>query len=159
MSLKISDVLPSLREETLTEIKSLSTSLNELSSRYHNMVDFYDPVELEEIKRLFNGYMQRYASLYSKIRKYKGSQHVYLEDQRKQVKAEVMDRLLKTMKVSQADVFIYGDSEYVTKTELLMTLRGVMIKIELMYDRYDVTYSSIVQSQSLAKREYEQNKR
>ena len=38
-------------------------------------------------------------------------------------------------------------------------IKEFMIKVELMYDRYDTTFQSIVQSLSTAKKEYENSQK
>lgn len=162
MKYKVTDLVPSLKEETLKELKTIMIYLTNISKEYYETNDTSDPFILEDLKRRFDGYMQRMATLYSKTKKYKGAQHVYLEDVRKKVKSEVLSRLMappSSLKITQAEVVVYADEEYAEKIKLIENLREFMINVELMYERFETTYQSIVQSQSLAKREYEQSKK
>lgn len=162
MKYKVTDLVPSLRESTISELKDSIKKLTDLSSVYQKSSDISDPYFLENIKKEFDGYMQRMATLFSKIKKYKGAQHVYLEDVRKKVKSEVLVKLMsepRNLKITQAEVYLYTDEEYIEKIKLVESLREFMINVELMYERFEITYNAIIQSQSLVKREYEQSKK
>lgn len=162
MKYKVTDLVPSLKEDTLKELRATIKTLLTISERYQKSGDISDPFLLEELKKEFDSYMQRMATLYSKTKKYKGSQHVYLEDIRKKIKSEVLIRLMgapSNMKITQAEVVVYSDEEYVEKITLLENLREFMINVELMYERFETTYNAIIQSQSIVKKEYEQSKR
>ena len=162
MKYKVTDLVPTLKEDTLKELRTTIKTLLSISERYQKSGDISDPFLLEELKKEFDSYMQRMATLYSKTKKYKGSQHVYLEDIRKKIKSEVLIRLMgapNNMKITQAEVVVYSDEEYVEKITLLENLREFMINVELMYERFETTYNAIIQSQSIVKKEYEQSKR
>jgi hypothetical protein len=52
----------------------ITKNLRVLSAEYHNMVDMYDPNQLEIIKRKFDSEMQSLSVYYAKIKKFKGGQ-------------------------------------------------------------------------------------
>lgn len=161
MEVKVSDVVPSLKESTVSAIKESIGRLKSISNEYTNMQDLQDPFVLEKIKRDFDSELTNMATLFSKIKRYKGGQHVYLEDTRKRIKSEIISKLMSpplNLKTTQAETAIYSNEEYVAKMEIIENLRGFMTNVELLYDRYESTFNSIIQSQSLAKYQYEKNR-
>ncbi len=152
---KVSDLI-SLTEKDYRDTNDLLKKLTELSNEYHNMTDMYDPNLLEVIKRKFNSYMQRLAVCYSKIKKYKGSQHVYLDEARKKIKGEALQILLdEGAKVTSAETLVYKTRYYTERIKLMEDIKEFMIKTELLYERFEYTFSSIVQSYSAARKEKE----
>ena len=153
--LKVTDLV-GLDESDYKNTLSTISKLKKLSWEYHNMSDFYDPFELEKIKRTFDSYMQTFASQYAKVKKYKGSQHVYLDEVRKKIKAEALGILLEEgMRVTAADTIVYKSEYYVQRVNLMEDIKEFMIKVELYYERFNNTFDSIVSSLYTAKKEFE----
>lgn len=157
--LKVSDLVD-LSKETYTETTATLKKLVELSAQYHNMSDMYDPHQLEQIKRKFDSYMQNLAVHYAAIKKFKGNQHVFLDEVRKRVKAEALQQLLdEGQRVTAAETLVYKSDYYVKRVNLMEDIKEFMIKVELLYDRYNTTFQSIVQSLSSARKEFENSKK
>jgi hypothetical protein len=158
-NLKVSDLI-NLSERDYIDTNTLLKQLQELSSEYHNMVDMYDPHQLEIIKRKFDGYMQSLAVHYARIKKFKGSQHVYLDEIRKKIKGEALQILLdQGQKVTSAETLVYKTEYYTQRINLMENIKEFMLKTELLYDRYEYTFNAIIQSLSTARKEMEANKK
>ena len=157
--LKVSDLI-ALTESDYINTNNLIKNLRDLSTEYHNMTDMYDPNQLEVIKRQFDGYMQSLAVYYAKIKKFKGAQHVYLDEVRKKIKGEALQILLDDgHKVTSAETLVYKTDYYVQRINLMESIKEFIIKTELMYERFEATFNSIIQSYSTARREYENSKK
>jgi len=158
-TLKVSDLI-TLSKEDYLETHKIIGSLKELSTEYHNMTDLYEPNQLEIIKRKFDSHMQTLSTYYAKIKKFKGSQHVYLDEVRKKIKAEALEIILSEgVKVTVADSLVYKSDYYVSRINLMEDIKEFMIKTELLYERFDRTFDSIVQSYSTARKEFENSKK
>lgn len=156
--LKVSDLVP-LSESSYTNTTKCLSILKGLAGEYHDMTDMYDPYELERIKRAFDAEMQNLSVHYAAIKKFKGNQHVYLDEVRKRVKAEALEMLLdEGKKITAAGDLVYKSKYYTDRIALMENIKEFMIKVELLYDRYSTTFQSIVQSLSAAKKEYEASK-
>lgn len=157
--LKVSDLI-NLSQEDYINTNAILNNLLELSKEYHNMVDMYDPNQLEIIKRKFDSQMQHLSPYYAKIKKFKGSQHVYLDEVRKKIKGESLQLLLdEGHKVTSAETLVYKTDYYVKRISLMENIKEFMIKTELLYDRFEATFNSIIQSYSTAKMEMINNNR
>ena len=157
--LKVSDLV-NLSQQDYIQTNEVIKVLTGLSSEYHNMVDMYDPNQLEIIKRKFDSNMQSLAVYYAKIKKFKGSTHTYLDEVRKKIKGEALQLLLdEGQKVTSAETLVYKTEYYVNRVELMEDIKEFMIKVEELYSRFDSTFNSIVQSYSAARREFENNKK
>ena len=158
-NLKVSDLVD-LSKEDYVQTNILLNNLLSLSNEYHNMVDMYDPNQLEIIKRKFDGYMQNLAVSYAKIKKFKGSQHVYLDEVRKKIKGEAMQLLLdEGQKVTSAETLVYKTDYYVKRVNLMEDIKEFMLKTELLYERFEYTFNAIIQSYSTARKEFESSKK
>ena len=157
--LKVSDLIDLSQEDYINTNNTINNLLI-LSKEYHDMVDMYDPSQLEIIKRKFDSNMQHLAVHYAKIKKFKGAQHVYLDEVRKKIKGEALQILLdEGQKVTSAESLVYKTDYYIKRINLMENIKEFMIKTELLYERFDATFNAIVQSYSSAKKEYENNKR
>lgn len=144
--LKVSDLVD-LKESDYKNTLGTINELQKLSFEYHNMSDFYDPNQLEIIKRKFDSYMQTFAVQYAKIKKFKGSQHVYLDEVRKRIKAEALEILMEEgVKVTAADSLVYKSKYYTERIRLMEDVKEFMIKTEILYERFDTTFQAIVSS-------------
>ena len=157
--LKVSDLI-NLSQEDYEQTNMILKSLLNLSSEYHNMVDIYDPNQLEIIKRKFDSQMQHLSPFYAKIKKFKGSQHVYLDEIRKKIKGEALQLLLdEGQKVTSAESLVYKTDYYVKRISLMENIKEFMLKTEMLYERFEATFNAIIQSYATARREYESNKK
>ena len=157
--LKVSDLI-NLSQEDYEQTNMILKSLLNLSSEYHNMVDIYDPNQLEIIKRKFDSQMQHLSPFYAKIKKFKGSQHVYLDEIRKKIKGEALQLLLdEGQKVTSAESLVYKTDYYVKRISLMENIKEFMLKTEMLYERFEATFNAIIQSYATARREYEANKK
>src|SRR5690349_22210679 len=113
--LKVSDLIDLTQDDYIQTNKVLNNLLS-LSAEYHNMVDMYDPNQLEIIKRKFDSQMQHLSPQYAKIKKFKGGQHVYLDEVRKKIKGEALQLLLdEGHKVTSAETLVYKTDYYVKR--------------------------------------------
>lgn len=158
-NLKVSDLV-NLSKEDYIQTNSITKNLLDLSAEYHNMVDMYDPNQLEIIKRKFDSNMQNLAVYYAKIKKYKGGTHTYLDEVRKKIKGEALEILLSEgHKVTSAETLVYKTEYYVKRINLMEDIKEFMIKTELFYERFEYTFNAIIQSYSTARKEFENSKK
>ena len=158
-NLKVSDLVDSSKEDYVNT-NSILNNLLVLSKEYHEMTDMYDPNQLEIIKRKFDSQMQHLSTYYAKIKKFKGGQHVYLDEVRKKIKGEALQLLLdEGHKVTSAETLVYKTDYYVKRINLMENIKEFMIKTELLYDRFEATFNAIIQSYSTARKEFENTKR
>ena len=157
--LKVSDLID-LSQEDYVNTNTILNNLLSLSKDYHMMVDMYDPNQLEIIKRKFDNQMQHLSPYYAKIKKFKGSQHVYLDEVRKKIKGEAMQLLLdEGQKVTSAETLVYKTDYYVKRVNLMEDIKEFMLKTELLYERFEYTFNAIIQSYSTARKELENSKK
>lgn len=157
--LKVSDLVD-LTVDDYKDTNAVLSNLKILSAEYHNMVDMYDPNQLEIIKRKFDSQMQHLSPHYAKIKKFKGSQHVYLDEVRKKIKGEALQLLLDAgEKITAAETLVYKTPYYVDRITLMENIKEFMIKTELLYERFEYTFNAIVQSLSTARKEFENNRK
>lgn len=158
-NLKVSDLVD-LNKEDYINTNNILNNLLVLSKEYHDMADMYDPNQLEIIKRKFDSQMQHLSPYYAKIKKFKGGQHVYLDEVRKKIKGEALQLLLdEGHKVTSAETLVYKTDYYVNRINLMENIKEFMIKTELLYDRFEATFNAIIQSYSTARKEFENTKR
>ena len=156
--LKVGDLIP-LSKDTYDQTLECIEKLTNLSIEYSNMTDFYDPFQLEEIKRKWNGYMTQFAVCFSKIKKFKGSQHVYCDEVRKEIKSQALQLLLdEGVKVTSAESLVYGTEYYKERVLLIQDVKEFFIKTDLLYERFEYTFQAIIQSLSTARKEYDASK-
>lgn len=157
--LRVSDLI-NLSQSDYEETNLILKNLLTLSAEYHNMVDMYDPNQLEIIKRKFDSQMQHLATYYAKIKKFKGSQHVYLDEIRKKIKGEALQLLLdEGQKVTSAESLVYKTDYYVKRINLMENIKEFMLKTEMLYERFEATFNAIIQSYSTAKKEMDNNRK
>lgn len=157
--LRVSDLI-NLSQEDYEQTNIILKNLLNLSAEYHNMVDMYDPNQLEIIKRKFDSQMQHLSPYYAKIKKFKGSQHVYLDEIRKKIKGEALQLLLdEGQKVTSAESLVYKTDYYVKRISLMENIKEFMLKTEMLYERFEATFNAIIQSYSTARKEMEASKK
>ena len=149
--LKVSDLIP-FEQESYQEIIATIKVLSNLTEEYRQT---YSLDKMETIKREFNAYLERFAVLYSQTKAYKGDTHTYLSEHRKRFKGETMDILMNKdgYNATAAEKLVYSHPYYTKRLDLLEDITEFFIRTELLFDRYNVTLQSIIQSISVASRE------
>lgn len=157
--LKVSDLVKGFSDADRNEIVELINSLWAITDRYESMKDVNDLDELERIKREFNGHLQRFAVLFSKVKKFKDSNFQYLGEHRKRFKAAAVKRLLdEGNNATNSNNLVYDSDYYVERVELMEKLVEFFTKVDLYYNRCEDTLRAIIQSISVASKEKESSK-
>jgi hypothetical protein len=151
VSIKLSDLI-SLPTNYIENVSKAMGNLKELTDLYLKTDNLQ---ELESIKRRFVADLQYFTELYSRAKRYKGVNHTYFETQIKRIKAEAIE-LLKTegLKPTAAEVACYGSPYYTERVNKLEEARSSFIHIEEKYNVYNSTLQAIIQSISVANKEY-----
>ena len=145
--LKVTDIIPSFKEEYSKDILNLIQILDGLSENYKSIED---PFALDNLKREYNGYLQRFAFLVSRVKTFKRSNHTYLEEVRKKIKAEAIKRMLdRKISITSAKELVYADEYYSDRMSLIDEISRMFIRTEMAYDSYSQTLQCIIQSISL----------
>jgi hypothetical protein len=148
--------LISFSKDTYTEILDCIKILSGLTQEYRE-TDNLDA--LEKIKREFNAHLERYATLYSQTKKYKGDTHTYLSEHRKRFKGETMKLLIdEGLAVTAADKLIYAHPHYVKRLNLLEDITEFFIRTEELFQMYNTILQSIVQSISVQSKQFSNSK-
>lgn len=154
--LKVSDLVKGFTDKDYNEINSLINDLWRLSQEYQLMAEINNVEELEKIKRKFNGYMQRFSTLFATVKRYKDSNFQYLGEHRKRFKAAAVKRLLdEGNNATNANNLVYDSQYYVERVELMEDLVGFFTKVDLFYNQCEDTFRAIIQSISIASKEME----
>lgn len=154
--LRVSDIVP-FDKHTYEETHKTIKELDNLAKEYRGCYD--NPHELERIKREFLGYLSYFATLYAKVKPFKGSTHVYLDEQRKRCKAECIEILLsEKFSATNAANIVYSHPYYVERIRLMEDIKQFFILTENLYELYNMTFNSIVQSISVASKEMHNTK-
>lgn len=146
--------------DTLKEIKDVFTKLSELLTDYKNCTDINT---LDNIKREIASWLVFLAPMWGEIKKHKGSNHTFLEDARKRLKAVVLSRMItstkdqKGMALTTAKELVYNDIEFVTKSEALLLLKKNLITFEELFEGYQRVFQSILQSVSIEAKSFQSN--
>lgn len=155
MSLKVTDVV-SIRETTINKLNDVIKILSDLTTEYAKTDSLH---ELERIKKEYNAHLQYMATLYAKVKAFKGPNHTYLEREIKQIKAETLSLVMQEgVKVTQAENIVYSQPYYKDRMAIIHKLIECFIKVEALYDRFNTTLQCIVQSVSLGSKELTNSK-
>lgn len=154
--MKVQDIT-SFTERQYKETLETMKKLKELSSSYYNGVDgIYN---LEDLKREYMAQLEFFATQYASIRGFKSATHVYLEEQRKRLKAECIERMMaeQGLKRTIAENSVYAYEHYKTGVDLIEELKKFFLKVELLFDHYNRVLDAIIQSISIASKDLYQN--
>lgn len=155
VSIKVKDIIP-LGDSTVQKLDDVMDKLEALSKNYGAS---YDIATLETLKREFNANLQYMAGLYAKIKVYKGPNHTYLENAIKRIKAEAMDIIISEGgNITSAEKRVYAHWYYTERIAVAESIVQFCIKVELKYEQYNNTLSSLVQSISVANKELTNSK-
>jgi hypothetical protein len=149
MAVTILDVVK-FQTEDLVKIDSQIEVLSGLTKRYLATDNLH---ELEDIKKQFNANLQYFVELYAKIKKFKGPNHTYLENALKKIKADAMDNMVG-VNITAAERKVYSEPYYVERYAVAEQFIEFCIKVELKYDQFSATLTSIVQSISVLSKEF-----
>ena len=154
-NLKTSDII-NFKESDFKKITDSLKILEEISKEYRRTDDVHG---LEDIKKRLNAELQFFASLYAKVKVYKGTNHTYMEDVLKGIKSETINRLLDSnVKVTAAEQLYYTQSYYKNRLEVLLKIKGFFIKVEELFNIYNGTLQCVIQSISVASKEMQNSK-
>lgn len=149
IKLKVSDLLP-FDESDFLELKELIDSMMSLTEDYIELSETNSIEELERLKKEFIGKMQRYTVLYAKVKRFKGSTHTFLDEQRKRVKSQAIQILLDEGKNStNANNLVYASNYYVDRVDLMENIKGFFIKVDELHKQFEGTIKAIAQSISV----------
>tara|TARA_R100000656_G_scaffold29994_1_gene26262 strand:+ start:177 stop:695 length:519 start_codon:yes stop_codon:yes gene_type:complete len=161
MALKTTDILPEYKEKYFNQAKEVLKNLKECSERYHSMDNLYDVDGLEQVKRDMGGYLENLGEHFARVKRYK-TMGDYLEEHRKAIKSEAIDRIVLNSrqdesvdKISQnqAEKIVYNSDYYKQRLDMLLQIKGFFSKIEIMYERYVDVMNNIRQSVSMCKKD------
>lgn len=153
--IKVSDLI-NFRESDTKSITDSLKVLQDISLEYRNVDDTHS---LEDIKKRLNAELQYFATLYSKVKVYKGSNHTYLEDVLKTIKGETISHLLnENVRITAAEQLYYNQPYYKNRLEVILKLKGFFIKVEELYNIYNGTLQCVIQSISVASKEMQNSK-
>ena len=156
--LKVSDLV-NFKKEDYTLARELIKTLDGIVDTYSTEVGM-NPKELDTVRREFVANMSTFATIYAKIKAFKGSNHTYLEDARKGFKSDVIRRMIDVdgTRVTEAKETVYADEEYKKYVAFTEKTKQFFIKVEEKYDFYNGVLQFMQQTISVVSKEYEQAK-
>ena len=153
VKLKVSDVLP-LKEADVKELEASLLRLAVITKEYTEAEDFYDIEHLDQLKRRYVAELLYYNTIFCKVKKFKGSDHVYASEQRKIIKSEGVKILLSEgVKPTYASDAVYSTDYYKDRITLLQSLIEFFIKCENLWDFHCANLQSMIQSISVSAKE------
>lgn len=154
--LKVSDVIPSIKEKLIIDVNTSLKKMNDINNRYINTDSLFD---LEIIKKELNSELIYFATLFSKTKSFKGSNHTYFEREIKEIKALAITKIMAedNLKVSTAEAVVYNSNYYNKRIEIIKKLIPIFIKVEEMYERYNSLLTCIIQSISVQSKDFSNN--
>ena len=135
--------------------EDITTALTALTTLYNQYLESDDLNELDNIKREYAGFLIYLATLYGEVKKFKGANHTFMEEERKLLKAKVLKRL-KAEKTSfaEANAIAYDDIEYKAVYDLITKLKSRLIAIEELYQMHQKGLDSIIQTISIKSKRF-----
>ena len=157
--LKVSDLVD-FQKEDYDLAKSTIADLKELSNTYSETIGATDPSSLDELKRQFVSHMGTLTAIYAKVKAFKGSNHSYLEDARKQFKAETLKILINDegTKITEAKEVAYAHPYYVERITLTEKIRKFFIEVDEMHEFFTNVLSLMQQTISIVSKDFEYNR-
>lgn len=141
----------------ISDIDSLIEMADLLKEMEENVLDVYnsnpDLRTLEEIKKHLSAHLIYMAQLFGKVKKYKGSNHTYLEDARKQLKAKCIEEMSGSVSKKREEV--YNTPQFKETIKYILKLKEQFIIIEELYENFQRLYNSIQQSISIEVRTFQ----
>jgi len=164
--LKVQNIISNLTESQIDNITASIKRSEDIVRRYTQINDTSDLESLESLKKELNGELMYLTNLYGVVKKFKGSNHTYFEDVLKRVKAETLDIMTnsidpatgKKYSFTSAEHKLYQNPYYVERLELIMKLKQAFIRADEMHSFFNTALQSIIQSVSVAAKEYTNQK-
>lgn len=144
--------LVNIKEETVESLNAVMAELTDLCDTY-TMTD--ELLLLEQLKREVLSKLQYMATLFAKIKVFKGPNHTYLESAIKKFKAETITLILESGgNITSAEKKVYTHPYYIERMKVAEKVISFCITVELAFDHYTSTLSAIIQSISVASKDY-----
>lgn len=151
----VTDII-NLRESFVLDVNNQMSKIDDIIQEYNNADSL---AYLEDIKKRLNAELQYFATMYAKIKAYKGTNHVYLENEMRELKsaatALIMDK--KNVNVTTAERILHSYPYYKERKDVITKVMSFMIKVEEMYKRYEYTLQCVIQSISIAGKDFSNN--
>lgn len=128
--------------DVLRKIESVFAELNNSLQEYSTTT--CDLETLERLKVNVAANLVYFSYLFGEIRKFKGTNHIYLTDARKRLKARVMKSMSGS--ISSKSELVYDEPDFVAGIRLIEYLRSQFIVIEELYNSYERLFNSITQT-------------
>ena len=129
---------------------------------YYQMQGSQNPTELEDLKIKFLSHMSTLTDIYAKVKAFKGNDHVYLSDARKEFKAEALKLLLRdpkeSVKITEAKEIVYASEYYKDRIHLTEQIRKFFIEVDEKYEFFSTVLSLLQQTISVVSKDYEFNR-
>lgn len=126
--------------------------LSELKDEYIKSKD--NILTLEEIKKEMVGILAYMATLYGHIKRYKGSNHTFMEEERKLLKARVVSEMVQAgISFNKATDMCYNEEEYKEHMKVINMVKERFIAYEEIYSIYQQVLQSVIQSISVLNKE------
>lgn len=151
-----------LSSEAVDNLQESMEALDELSSDYCALRSPIDPGYVDELKRTFLSYYSNFSYYMAEVYSKKGTNHIYLEDLRRQIRQEHVDYLMEhnmdpKYSVTRAEKDI--DSNPLCKEDMkaLDNLKKLLLEFEKRDKFYQMIIASMTQSISIVRRDMEAN--
>lgn len=146
---KVGDII-SIKKDVIDGLDDIISQLESFRDNYL-VCDKSDLAALETIKVGISGLLTRYAVLFGQIKKYKGGNHTYLEDERKKLKSDYIKVCIKEGdSFSKAKEVVYSHEGYDMHMDIIIQLKGAFIKYEEVLIAYRDLLQSVFQTISIA---------
>ncbi len=98
--------------------------------------------------------------VYAKVKAFKGSNQSYLEDARKQFKAETLKILINDegVKITEAKEVAYAHPYYIQRITLTEKIRSFFIEVDEMHEFFTNVLSLMQQTISIVSKDFEYNR-
>lgn len=123
-------------------ISDVFVEMDEILETYQTNVG--DIQTLEEMKRTVAGNLVYFSKLFGEVKKFKGTNHIYLADARKRIKAQTL-KLMEGSTSANREL-VYDHPNFTSKMEAIEFLKRQFITIEELYNNYEKLFNGIVQS-------------
>ena len=157
-NLRVSDLVD-FKESDYKLAKSTMVELDVLCDTYSSMIEVSNPTELDKLKRKFVSHMSTLTNIYATIKAFKGSNHTYLEECRKEFKAEAYQILIDDgVGSTAANNIVYRQPYYKDRISLMKDLKAFFIKVDEKYTFYTTVLQLIQQTVSIISKDFEHNR-
>lgn len=142
-----------------------TSELDKLVDEYSASIGVVNLMFLEELKKKFIAHLNNFAHNYSHVKKAKGSNHTFLEDYKRHLRAFHVKALLDEAKASKEKLSFSGAQglveayePYLKDFDDMEDKKESLIFFEEKYNIFQMTFQAIVQSISSSRKEEIQNR-